>query len=103
MQVNCSRLKISRTHAVLGIVAIFLVTGTAGAQTPSGTNTAKIAADLQSRTKQYLDFRADFFNIFNHPNFGPPGAAVSSPGTFGVITTQIGGPRVIQMALKLLW
>jgi hypothetical protein len=50
--------------------------------------------------KQYLDFRADFFNIANHANFGPPGAAVSSPGSFGVITTQIGTPRVIQLALK---
>ena len=50
--------------------------------------------------KEYLDFRADFFNILNHANFGPPGATVSSPGSFGVITTQIGTPRVIQLALK---
>jgi hypothetical protein len=52
------------------------------------------------KEKQYLDFRADLFNVFNHANFGPPGATVSSPGSFGVITTQIGGPRVIQLALK---
>jgi hypothetical protein len=52
------------------------------------------------RERQYLDFRADFFNILNHPNFGPPGATISSPGSFGVITTQIGAPRVIQLALK---
>ena len=49
---------------------------------------------------KYLDFRADLFNILNHPNFGPPGATISSPASFGVITTQIGGPRTIQMALK---
>jgi hypothetical protein len=53
-----------------------------------------------AKEKQYLDFRADLFNVFNHTNFGPPGATVSSPGTFGVISSQIGGPRVIQMALK---
>jgi hypothetical protein len=50
--------------------------------------------------RRYIDFRADFFNIANHPNFGPPGANISSTGSFGVITTQIGGPRTIQMALK---
>jgi len=50
--------------------------------------------------RHYLDFRADFFNIANHANFGPPGATVSSPGSFGVISTQIGGSRVIQMVLK---
>jgi hypothetical protein len=50
--------------------------------------------------RRYVDFRADFFNIANHPNFGPPGATVSSPGSFGVISTQIGAARAIQLALK---
>jgi len=49
---------------------------------------------------RYLDFRADLFNILNHPNFGPPGNNISSTGSFGVISTQIGSARVIQMALK---
>jgi hypothetical protein len=49
---------------------------------------------------RYLDFRADFFNVVNRPNFGPPGATVSSTGSFGVISSQIGAARVIQMVLK---
>jgi hypothetical protein len=50
--------------------------------------------------KQYFDFHADFFNVANHANFGPPGINISNPATFGAITTQIGLPRVIQLGLK---
>src|SRR5262249_27903744 len=66
-----------------------------------------------------LRFRAEFFNIFNHPNFGSPTNTTTSP-LFGRATQtlanalgsggvnggfnplyQIGGPRSIQLALKV--
>jgi len=69
--------------------------------------------------KVALRFRAEFFNIFNHPNFGPPINDLTSP-LFGHSTQtlapslgsggangglnplyQIGGPRSVQLALKL--
>ena len=65
--------------------------------------------------------RADFFNIFNHPNFGPPDNVLTDP-LFGQATTmfgtslgpggfrggfsplyQVGGARSVQLALKLLF
>jgi hypothetical protein len=58
---------------------------------------------------QNLEFRADAFNVFNHVNFELPGsggtADITSPSTFGVISqdygSQIGGSRVLQLALRL--
>jgi hypothetical protein len=54
-----------------------------------------------------LQFRAEFFNLFNHAQFNAPGlsstpgADLASPSTFGIVTSTVGNPRVIQFALKL--
>ncbi|HTX34445.1 MAG TPA: carboxypeptidase regulatory-like domain-containing protein [Bryobacteraceae bacterium] len=54
-----------------------------------------------------LQFRAEFFNILNHPNFGTPNATVFSSGAInasaGLITTLATTPRQIQFGLKLIF
>jgi hypothetical protein len=47
-----------------------------------------------------LQFRAEYFNIFNHTNFNTPAASLSNAATFGRITTA-GDPRIGQLSLKL--
>jgi hypothetical protein len=48
-----------------------------------------------------LEFRAEFFNIFNHAQFENPSGNFSS-STFGVVTLAR-DPRIGQFSLKFLW
>jgi hypothetical protein len=82
-------------------------------------NDLTVRRQFQVTEKVGLQVRAEFFNLFNHPSFGPPTNDVTSP-LFGQSTQtlasslggggigggfnplyQIGGPRSIQLALKL--
>ncbi len=47
-----------------------------------------------------LQFRAEFFNVFNHVQFGVP-ATLFGNATFGVVSSQGNNPRQVQLALKL--
>ena len=48
-----------------------------------------------------LRFRADFFNVLNHPTFSTPNMDISSASTFGTITSTANSPRIGQFALRL--
>jgi hypothetical protein len=66
---------------------------------------------LSFREGMNLQFRAEFFNLFNHPHFFLPGIAgtgeqdINTPSSFGVISQTINqtvnDARSIQFALKL--
>jgi hypothetical protein len=57
-----------------------------------------------------LQFRAELFNIFNHPNFATPGGGAFSAGvvatpssTANQITSIVGNARQTQFSLKLIF
>jgi Carboxypeptidase regulatory-like domain/TonB dependent receptor len=47
----------------------------------------------------YVEFRAEFFNVFNHPQFSNPATNVAA-STFGLINSTSVAPRIIQFALR---
>lgn len=46
-----------------------------------------------------IQFRAEFFNAANHPNWGAPGTTLGT-SSFGVITSNSNLPRDLQLGLK---
>src|SRR2546430_11390024 len=86
---------------------------------------------IHGKESTRLQFRSEFFNILNHPNFASPNNAFDGLTTFGIPPSpqfgqstqmlgrslsspvagaggftsifQIGGPRSVQFALKLLF
>ena len=86
-----------------------------------GASQLDLALQREFHITEKMVPRSEFFNIFNHPNFGSPNNSLTSP-LFGRSTQtlanrlgsggpnggfsplyQIGGPRSIQLALKLLF
>jgi len=67
------------------------------------------AKHISFSERDQLEFRAEFFNIFNHAQFGQPQADISAgPGVFGSIITTVntspvgtGTPRQLQFMLRL--
>ena len=64
---------------------------------------------LPFREGMNLQFRAEFFNLFNRAHFFLSGTSSSSmqdldsPSSFGVVNTTLNDPRFIQFALKLVF
>jgi hypothetical protein len=74
---------------------------------PAFHNTdVSVSKDMRRGGRVSLQLRVDVFNVFNHPNFGPPGNIVGSP-MFGRIsrtrlpTGEAGSSRQIQLAARL--
>ena len=55
--------------------------------------------DLSWSERWRLQFRAEFFNLFNTPQFDLPNASIGDPGA-GRITSTVGNPRQVQFALR---
>jgi hypothetical protein len=62
---------------------------------------------LSFREGMNLQFRAEFFNLFNHPQFYLLGVAgtgeqdINTPSSFGVVNQTVNNARLVQFALRL--
>jgi hypothetical protein len=57
---------------------------------------------FQFNERLRLEFRTEFFNAFNHPQFAQPVAIATNP-TAGTIQATAFDNREIQFGLKLIW
>ena len=48
-----------------------------------------------------VEFRTEFFNLFNHANFDNPGSNVATASSYGIISGTTNNGRLIQFALKV--
>lgn len=72
-----------------------------------GTRTAAMSlfkefSLAKMREGSRLEFRAEAYNVFNHPQFGGLNSTVGT-SDFGLLSSQVNSPRQIQLALKLYW
>jgi Carboxypeptidase regulatory-like domain len=85
--------------------------GNVGRESLTGPGLAELDFALLKNTplseRITMQFRAEFFNIFNRVNFGAPNPTVFSRGAMsasaGLITTLSTNPRQIQFALKMIF
>ncbi|MCI0625345.1 MAG: TonB-dependent receptor, partial [Acidobacteria bacterium] len=61
-----------------------------------------LAKNFLLRERFRVQFRGEFFNAFNTPQFGLPTPSVTS-STFGVVSSQLNAPRAIQFGLQVYW
>jgi hypothetical protein len=62
-----------------------------------------VAKTTRIRDRVNLTFRVEAFNLFNRVQFGPPNtqATTAANSTFGIVTTQVNQPRLMQLAFRL--
>lgn len=80
--------------------------GNGGRSTLIGPGSRNVDASFMkffrlTESKQF-QFRAEFFNFTNHPNWGAPGTTFGT-AAFGTITSNDNLPRVMQLGLKFLF
>jgi hypothetical protein len=63
---------------------------------------AAILKEFRVKERSATEFRAEFFNTFNRPNFNSPFATQNNPARFGRIESAADA-RVIQLGLKFLF
>jgi hypothetical protein len=58
--------------------------------------------NLYKENRVKAEFRAEAYNLFNHPWFGLPNGWYGQ-ASFGVVSSQLNTPRQVELALKILF
>ena len=94
------------TPPVIGADGMGTTFGNSGTGIVNGPGQANLDLALSKmfpfdwpREKCGLEFRAEFYNAFNHPQFSNPDVNFTSP-TFGVISSTAVNARIVQWGLK---
>lgn len=74
-------------------------TRSVGSQPSTFGTDLSLMKDFAITERQQLQFRAEAFNVFNHPLFTAASSSVTSP-TLGQATYQMNAPRSMQFALR---
>jgi hypothetical protein len=70
---------------------------------PGRTNLdASLFKNFRPLEKLAVQFRGEAFDLFNHPQSGQPNANIGN-GAVGTITSIVGNPRQMQVALRLVF
>ncbi len=81
--------------------------GNTGRNTLVGPNLVRwdfsLLKNIPFKERYNLQFRAELFNIFNHPNFAGPAATVSNNVLFTASGSQVGSATAIANTLKGNW
>jgi hypothetical protein len=59
-----------------------------------------IYKDWQIREKRSVELRGEFFNLFNHANFGYPGTQIGT-AQFGAVSSTLNPGRQVQLVAKI--
>jgi TonB dependent receptor len=92
------------TPSVVGDDGRATAFGNSGASIVNGPGQSNVDMSLLKKIplkeNKLVEFRAEFFNVFNNPQFSNPDTNFSS-STFGQISSTSVNPRFVQFALKL--
>jgi hypothetical protein len=79
--------------------------GNLGRNVLRGPNQKRFDLSLSKTTKIVeavnIEFRWEIFNLFNNVNFATPNNDLQDRLDIGTITNTVGGPRVMQLGVKL--